>query len=345
MKLMKGSKLLLLTMAIIALLSVSVFSGVNLEYKFKKGEVTKYNMKMGCKFEVDVPQKANVSGDIDYSSKQEIKVLNIDEDGNGVLEQSMSSPNITFSSKVTEPNAPPQETKVIINESGTKMIINGVEQQSDPNMQNAMMDSFTQKTEVVMSPKGKFVKMNFLTGPMAAPSPTPGATPQGTQPGAPPPASPQQAMQENLMKQFSEFSPSLPEGTIEVGHQWSNEIDIAKLLQAFGFIGEIDKIKIDNKLSSLDEKYGEKSANIVSTIVWNVDNKSITSFMGILNIKKLSFNGTGVQNFGYEIGDALASTFNGVVDADISLTPMGTQEPPQSLKFKFNINFKMELEK
>ena len=147
------------------------------------------------------------------------------------------------------------------------------------------------------------------------------------------------------MKQLSDFLPTFPEGTIEVGHQWSHEIDIMQLLQAFGVVGDLGKIKIDSKLSSLDEKYGEKSANIVSTIIWNADNKSITSFFGILNIKKLAFTGTSLQNFGYEKGKVLAVSFNANLDTDITLTPMGTQEPPQDLKLKLTLNFKQDLEK
>jgi len=369
MKTMSKITLTILLTVAAFVLTTSAFCGIKLEYKFNPGNVDNYKMSMGAGFDVNIPQKGNVSGEYNFSGKQEIKTIKIDENKNGVLEQSMSDPSLLLSMKTTDPNNPPQEFKFTVNDAGAKTFVNGVEQPSDPNMQKTMMSAFSQKTQVTIAPNGKFIGFQSLTPPESpttqpspaqtppaqpAPSPTPTAQTPGTQtpaqqaPAQQPessPLGPQQAMQEKLMKQLSDFLPSFPEGTIEVGHQWSNEIDIMQLLQAFGVVGDLGKIKIDSKLSSLDEKYGEKSANIVSTIIWNADNKSITSFFGILNIKKLTFTGTSLQNFGYEKGMALAVSFNANLDTDITLTPMGTQEPPKDLKLKLTLNFKQDLEK
>jgi len=370
MKTMSKITLTILLTVAAFVLTTSAFCGIKLEYKFNPGNVDNYKMSMGAGFDVNIPQKGNVSGEYNFSGKQEIKTIKIDENKNGVLEQSMSSPNLLLLMKTTEPNKPPQEFKFTVNDAGAKTFANGVEQPSDPNMQKMMLSAFSQKTQETIAPNGKFISFQSLTPPPALPTTetpaaqippaqTPSAqTPPAQTPGTQTPAQqapaqqpessplgPQQAMQEKLMKQLSDFLPSFPEGTIEVGHQWSNEIDIMQLLQAFGVVGDLGKIKIDSKLSSLDEKYGEKSANIVSTIIWNADNKSITSFFGILNIKKLAFTGTSLQNFGYEKGKVLAVSFNANLDTDITLTPMGTQEPPQDLKLKLNLNFKQDLEK
>jgi len=336
----------LLLISLVTMLVTSAFC-IKLECKFNPGEVNNYKMSMGIGFEVNVPGKSDASGEYNFSGNQEIKVLKIDENKNGVLEQTLSSPNILLTVKTSEPNKPPQEMKYIVTEKECKAFINGVEQQGGAEMQKALTSAFNQKTQVTMAPNGKFVGFQSLTSPLVPEAQTPTPSQQTpAQPGPSPSAvSPQQDMQEKLAKQLSDFIPAFPSENIDVGYQWSNEIDLTQLLQTFGVMGDLGKIKIDSKFSSLDEKYGEKSANIISTIKWNADNKMITSLFGVLNFKKFAFTGTSLQNFGYEKGKLLAVSFNANLDADITLTPMGTQEPPQDLKLKLNLNFKQDLEK
>ena len=54
---------ILLTVAMLVL-TTSVFCGVMLEYKFNPGNVDNYKMSMGAGFEVSIPQKGNVSGEL-----------------------------------------------------------------------------------------------------------------------------------------------------------------------------------------------------------------------------------------------------------------------------------------
>ncbi|MCA9411923.1 MAG: hypothetical protein KC917_04490 [Candidatus Omnitrophica bacterium] len=298
-------------------------SAVELKMKYEPGVTRTMNVEMNLKGDLDVggdtPVKGTAQGKI--LTEMDLKVQSVDDEGVGTIEQSISNIDMEFSAEAETPDGP-KKWDVDLSPEGGSMTADG---ETTPIPADTLSDIQSKSWEVKMNAQGAPVGMDIDSSEMSEEE-----------------AQQVKQMSESISKMIGKAA-LLPEGDVEVGHEWEQVLSIDELtkelvkdnpmLSVMTQMG-IPDLKTTYKLDEVRQDGGNEIATISSKTLFDWTEGNLP--LGVVNItvNRLSITGNTLTTMNATDGYASRQTSDTELTYDLTINTVFGPDGPSTFEAK-----------